>query len=98
MLYIHPAACIDCGACVQECPVGAIYHHDELPPGQQRFGDINARYFQLHPSPTDQPVPRRDHSPVRPGSLRVAIVGAGPPGWYAAGELTRIDGLQVEMF
>ncbi|MDN4521116.1 FAD-dependent oxidoreductase [Mycolicibacterium austroafricanum] len=98
MLYIDPAACIDCGACVQECPVGAIYHQDEVPPGQQRFVDINARYFQLHPSAAGPPAPRRDHAPVLPGSLRVAIVGAGPAGCYAAGELIRIDGVQVAMF
>ncbi|PND54563.1 ferredoxin [Mycobacterium sp. ENV421] len=98
MLYIDPAACIDCGACVQECPVGAIYHQDEVPPGQQRFLDINARYFQLHPSAAGPPAPRRDHAPVLPGSLRVAIVGAGPAGCYAAGELIRIDGVQVAMF
>ncbi|MEX7474556.1 FAD-dependent oxidoreductase, partial [Mycobacterium adipatum] len=90
--------CIDCGACVQECPVGAIYHQDEVPPGQQRFVDINARYFQLHPSAAGPPAPRRDHAPVLPGSLRVAIVGAGPAGCYAAGELIRIDGVQVAMF
>jgi ferredoxin len=24
MLYIHPDLCIDCGACVQVCPVEAI--------------------------------------------------------------------------
>ena len=98
MLYIDPAACIDCGACVQECPVGAIYHQDEVPPGQQRFVDINARYFQLPPSAAGPPAPRRDHAPVLPGSLRVAIVGAGPAGCYAAGELIRIDGVQVAMF
>lgn len=98
MLYIDPAACIDCGACVQECPVGAIYHEDEVPLGQQRFLDINARYFQLHPSAAGPPAPRRDHAPVRPGSLRVAIVGAGPAGCYTAGELTRIGGVQVAMF
>ncbi|MGV0991973.1 FAD-dependent oxidoreductase [Mycolicibacterium mucogenicum] len=98
MLYIDPAACIDCGACVQECPVGAIYHEDEVPLGQQRFLDINARYFQLHPLAAGPPAPRRDHAPVRPGSLRVAIVGAGPAGCYTAGELTRIGGVQVAMF
>lgn len=25
MLYINPEECIDCGACVPECPVDAIY-------------------------------------------------------------------------
>lgn len=31
MLHIEPCACIQCGACVPACPVGAIYAADELP-------------------------------------------------------------------
>ena len=31
MLYIHPDECIDCEACVPECPVEAIFHEDEVP-------------------------------------------------------------------
>jgi ferredoxin len=29
MLYINPAECIDCGACIPECPVEAIYPNEE---------------------------------------------------------------------
>jgi ferredoxin len=28
-LYINPDECIDCGACLPECPVQAIYHSEE---------------------------------------------------------------------
>ena len=28
-LYINPAECINCGACVYECPVEAIYNDEE---------------------------------------------------------------------
>jgi ferredoxin len=28
-LYINPEECIDCGACIPECPVEAIYHSEE---------------------------------------------------------------------
>jgi NAD-dependent dihydropyrimidine dehydrogenase PreA subunit len=28
-LYINPAECIDCGACLPECPVKAIYESEE---------------------------------------------------------------------
>lgn len=31
-LYIDPEACIDCNACVPECPVHAIYSEAEIPP------------------------------------------------------------------
>lgn len=30
MVYIHPEECIDCEACVPECPVEAIFHEDNL--------------------------------------------------------------------
>ena len=29
MLVIHPDECIDCGACLPECPVEAIYDSEE---------------------------------------------------------------------
>jgi ferredoxin len=31
MMYIDPDTCIDCGACVPECPFAAIYPEDEVP-------------------------------------------------------------------
>ena len=29
MLYINPDVCIDCGACLPECPVEAIYEDEQ---------------------------------------------------------------------
>lgn len=98
MLYIDPEACIDCGACVEECPVDAIYYEDDLPEELIRFKAINAAYFQAHPL---QPVTGDSgtaHQPVEPGSLRVAIVGAGPAACYAALELLAVDGVEVDLF
>jgi ferredoxin len=31
MVYIDPETCIDCGACVPECPFAAIFPEDEVP-------------------------------------------------------------------
>jgi ferredoxin len=42
MLYIDPAACIDCCACVPVCPMQAIYMEDEMPPELVQWKDINA--------------------------------------------------------
>ena len=42
MLYIDPKECIDCEACVPECPVEAIHHETRMPPGWERFIAINA--------------------------------------------------------
>ena len=42
ILYIHPDECIDCEACVPECPVEAIFSEEELPAGQEHFKPLNA--------------------------------------------------------
>jgi ferredoxin/flavodoxin---NADP+ reductase len=98
MLYIEPNVCIDCGACQEECPVGAVYPEDELPPELERFKEINARYFEHHPLMPDDSEHAGPHTAVKTGSLRVAIVGAGPAGCYAADELIRIKGVEVDLF
>src|SRR5574340_578148 len=30
-IYIDPDTCIDCGACIPECPYAAIFPEDEVP-------------------------------------------------------------------
>jgi NAD-dependent dihydropyrimidine dehydrogenase PreA subunit len=45
-LYIDPDDCIDCGACEPECPVGAIFLDDGLPPEWRHYLKINADYYQ----------------------------------------------------
>lgn len=45
MYYIDPDECIDCGACVPVCPVEAIYADDDIPDGQEKFLDVNAKFF-----------------------------------------------------
>jgi ferredoxin len=42
MLYIDPDECIDCGACVPECPVEAIFDETQLPDDQKGWQQINA--------------------------------------------------------
>src|SRR5580692_3061790 len=45
MLYIHPDECVDCGACEPVCPVGAIYHQDELPEDLRQYYGVNVEFF-----------------------------------------------------
>ncbi len=45
-LYIKPDECIDCGACVDLCPVAAIYPEDEVPTEHKRFIGWNYDYFK----------------------------------------------------
>ena len=42
ILYIHPDECIDCGACVPECPVQAIFPNEEVPDDWKDWCETNA--------------------------------------------------------
>ncbi len=98
-LYIDPDTCIDCGACVDACPVEAIFSEDDLTASLARFSDINANYFQRHPLESNfDPLVTPSRPPKELGTLRVAIVGAGPAACYAADELLRRADVEVEMF
>jgi len=46
LLLINPDECIDCGACVDPCPVAAIYPEDEVPPEMKRFVPWNFDWFK----------------------------------------------------
>ncbi|CDO31187.1 FAD-dependent oxidoreductase [Mycolicibacterium porcinum] len=98
MLYIDPEACIDCGACLEECPVDAIYYDEDLPADQERFREINAGYFERHPPQTHTPAALVDRHAVKSGALRVAVVGAGPAACYASAALIGVDGVEVNLF
>jgi ferredoxin len=41
-LYIDPENCIDCEACVPECPVDAIFHDSNVPAPWAQFVQLNA--------------------------------------------------------
>jgi ferredoxin len=45
MLYINPDECIDCGACVPECPVDAIFDEADLPQEWIEYKSINADWY-----------------------------------------------------
>ncbi|MCB9569166.1 MAG: 4Fe-4S binding protein [Myxococcales bacterium] len=53
MLYIDPEECIDCGACVQECPVEAIYDESQLPDDLVRWVEVNASKARTTPTVTE---------------------------------------------
>lgn len=45
-LYIDPDTCIDCGLCVDECPVKAIFPEDDLPAEWKKYIEINAAHYK----------------------------------------------------
>ena len=53
--YIDPQTCIDCGACIPECPYSAIFHQVDVPTAYQAKGDelINRPGLKGHYEATD---------------------------------------------
>lgn len=81
MLYIHPDECIDCEACVPECPVEAIFHEDNLPEEWKEFTALNAEMAPQCPVITEKKeplaggiIPRR----TQPNGRRPASQSAKP--------------------
>ena len=46
-LYIDPDTCIDCGACVPECPVTAIFPLEDVPAEWTSYNEKNADWFKM---------------------------------------------------
>ena len=62
MLYIDPDECIDCGACEPECPVEAIFAEEDMPEDQDRFVEINTKYFELRDSADEWTQWKQEHA------------------------------------
>jgi len=44
-LHIDPDECIDCDACIEACPVDAVFAEDQLPPDWRHFIERNRDFF-----------------------------------------------------
>ncbi|MEU8621654.1 FAD-dependent oxidoreductase [Streptomyces sp. NPDC048623] len=107
MLYIDPRSCIDCGACADACPVDAIFPADALRPGQEAYAAVNAAFYEdraPREAPADAPTFHAWGAPSFARSLpsdfaplRVAVVGTGPAGMYAAEDLLLHTGAEVTL-
>ncbi len=42
ILYIDPNECIDCGLCIPECPVSAIFADTDVPEEWKHYIELNA--------------------------------------------------------
>ncbi|MGN6722799.1 MAG: FAD-dependent oxidoreductase [Marmoricola sp.] len=99
MVYIDADTCVDCGACTTACPVDAIKPHTQLTEGELPFIALASSYYQEFPHADRTPlalVPMVDR-PRRDEEIRVAIVGAGPAGMYAADELLKYPDVVVDV-
>jgi NAD-dependent dihydropyrimidine dehydrogenase PreA subunit len=69
-LYIHPAECIDCGACEVACPTGAITSDRTSDPTHR---EDNRQFFEVI-------LPGRGEPLGSPGgSVRIGVTGVDTP-------------------
>jgi ferredoxin len=59
-LYIHPIDCIDCEACVPECPVEAIFSDRSVPSAWVQFVQLNAERSAILKASGDQITEKQD--------------------------------------
>jgi ferredoxin len=63
MLVIDPEVCIDCGACIPECPVQAIYVEDDVPDKWKNYIEQNKTKSQELPVITEKKEPLAKDKP-----------------------------------
>ncbi len=54
MLFIDPEQCLDCEACVPECPVGAIFAEADVPEKWRHYVELNAEGARRYPAITEK--------------------------------------------
>lgn len=60
MLVIDPDTCIDCGLCIEECPVKAIYTEEDCPEPYREWIEKNAELFGQGENVTEKIEPLPD--------------------------------------
>jgi len=72
MLVIDPDECIDCGVCISECPVNAIFAEEEVPDDQKQFVELNAEFAKKWPTITGakEPLPEAEEYKDVKGKLQ----------------------------
>lgn len=99
MVYIDANSCVDCGACVTACPVEAIKPHTTLTDAELPFIELNRLYYAEQPHADRTPLALVPPTRVLArDDVRVAVVGAGPAGMYAADELLKHRGVRVDVY
>lgn len=57
IVFIDPEECIDCGACVPECPVEAIYYEGDVPGKWHDYIELNREMAPKCPQITEKKTP-----------------------------------------
>jgi ferredoxin len=74
-LVINPEDCIDCGICVAECPVDAIYAECDVPEQELHTIALNAELSRIWPNIIERKAPLPDAEEWKgvPGKLGMLI-------------------------
>ncbi len=78
MLVIDPVECIDCGACVPECPVEAIYLDEDVPDKWQEYIALNERLAESWPVISEQKDPLPDADDWKGKEGKRALISEAP--------------------
>lgn len=89
MLFIDPDVCIECNACLTECPERAIYPESAVPADMQHFIALNRQQAQVYPVIRESVQQAAQTSASSTLAGRFAVVGSGPSGFYAAEALLK---------
>jgi len=78
-LAIDPEECIDCGACVPECPVEAIFEEDDVPDKWADYIELNAVFSAQWPIIDDNKEPHPEAEAMREVEDKRAMLSEAPP-------------------
>ncbi len=86
MVYIDPATCIDCDACVPQCPVAAIYEESAVPESDKKYIALNLEESKKTPviKTKKDPLPRALERQAALEAAKAAPAGGGGSGAAAA--------------
>lgn len=77
-LVIDPEECIDCGACVPECPVEAIFEEDDVPAKWTDYIELNATLAAGGPVIDDSKDPLPEAEEMREVENKRAMLSENP--------------------
>tara|TARA_B100000579_G_C22437722_1_gene668375 strand:+ start:95 stop:379 length:285 start_codon:yes stop_codon:yes gene_type:complete len=79
-LVIDPDECIDCGACVPECPVEAIFDEDDVPDKWVEYIELNTVFSAQWPVIDAPKSPHPDAESMREVESKRNMLSDNPGG------------------
>lgn len=77
-LVIDPEECIDCGACIPECPVEAIFEEDDVPDKWSEYIELNTVLSAQWPVIMDSKEPHPDAEEMKEVESKRAMLSTNP--------------------